>query len=129
MASEFKIEINERIWTISAAADTPLLYVLSNELPLDGPRFGCGLAHGGSCSVLVDGRETRFCVTPVGSLIGKSVTTLEGLPTFWARSAAPTQIPRGFRFSPIQRSRLCRNRPQLKRQRNGSSLEANRREE
>ena len=85
MSSEIKIKVNERLWPITSSPDTPLLYVLSNELLLQGPRFGCGLAQCGSCSVLVDGVETRSCVTPVGSLAGKSITTLEGLPAWYAK--------------------------------------------
>src|SRR6266481_3459514 len=80
-----RITVNQRVQDIDAPADTPLLYVLSNELALQGPRFGCGLAQCGSCSVLVDGVETRSCVTPVGSLAGKSITTLEGLPAWYAK--------------------------------------------
>ena len=83
MAS-LKIRVNERLHTIAAAPDTPLLYVLSNDLQLQGPRFGCGLAQCGSCSVLVNGVETRSCVTPVSAVEGKSVTTLEGLPAWYA---------------------------------------------
>ena len=79
------IKVNERVVAVAASPDTPLLYVLSNELLLQGPRFGCGLAQCGSCSVLVDGVETRSCVTPVGSLEGKSITTLEGLPAWYAK--------------------------------------------
>jgi aerobic-type carbon monoxide dehydrogenase small subunit (CoxS/CutS family) len=79
-----KIRVNEKSWTVEAAPDTPLLYVLSNELRLQGPRFGCGLAQCGSCSVLVNGVETRSCVTPVSAVEGKSVTTLEGLPAWYA---------------------------------------------
>ena len=79
------IKVNERVWPVAASPDTPLLYVLSNELLLQGPRFGCGLAQCGSCSVLMDGIEVRSCVTPVGSLEGKSITTLEGLPAWYAK--------------------------------------------
>ena len=93
MASELKIRVNERSWTVSAAPDTPLLYVLSNELLLQGPRFGCGLAQCGSCSVLVNGIETRSCVTPVSAVRGKSVTTLEGLPAWYAAQKKLAQIP------------------------------------
>jgi aerobic-type carbon monoxide dehydrogenase small subunit (CoxS/CutS family) len=85
MADGLSIKVNERLWPVAAAPDTPLLYVLSNELLLQGPRFGCGLAQCGSCSVLVDGVETRSCVTPVGSVKGKSITTLEGLPAWYAK--------------------------------------------
>ena len=63
-----------------ATADTPLLYVLRDELQLRGPRFGCGLAQCGACAVLLDGQEIRSCVTPVAAVTGRRVTTLEGLP-------------------------------------------------
>ena len=59
----------------------PLLYALRNDLGLHGPRFGCGLAQCGACTVHVDGRAVRSCVMPVGSLTGKKVVTLEGLGT------------------------------------------------
>ena len=93
MASGLKIKVNERLWTITAARDTPLLYVLSNELLLRGPRFGCGLAQCGSCSVLVEGVETRSCVTRVASVEGKSVTTLEGLPAWYAKQKGLSKVP------------------------------------
>jgi aerobic-type carbon monoxide dehydrogenase small subunit (CoxS/CutS family) len=92
MAGPLKIRVNERLTEISSAPDTPLLYVLSDELHLQGPRFGCGLAQCGSCSVLLNGEEIRSCVTPVSAVVGKSVTTLEGLPAWYAREKklAPT---------------------------------------
>lgn len=83
--SQFVITVNEKQSTVDVDSDTPLLYVLSNELGLRGPRFGCGLAQCGSCSVLVDGKETQSCVTPVSAVQGKSVTTLEGLPALYAK--------------------------------------------
>ena len=88
-----QIKVNERLWTIAAPPDTPLLYVLSNELRLQGPRFGCGLAQCGSCSVLVDGVERRSCVTPVSAVDGKAVTTLEGLPQLYADAKRLSYIP------------------------------------
>ena len=66
-----QIRVNERAWTVNAAPDTPLLYVLMNEMQLQGPRFGCGLAQCGSCSVLLNGVETRSCVTPVSAIGGE----------------------------------------------------------
>src|ERR1700731_2136465 len=93
MAVELKMKVNERTWTVSAAPDTPLLYVLANELQLHGPRFGCGLAQCGSCSVLVNGVETRSCVTPVSAVQGKSVTTLEGLPALYASQKKLAKAP------------------------------------
>jgi aerobic-type carbon monoxide dehydrogenase small subunit (CoxS/CutS family) len=85
MAGPLKIRVNNHLIEISSAPDTPLLYVLSDELQLQGPRFGCGLAQCGSCSVLLNGDEIRSCVTPVSAVEGKSVTTLEGLPAWYAR--------------------------------------------
>src|ERR1700730_16733396 len=93
MADGLSIKVNERLWPIAATPDTPLLYVLSNELLLQGPRFGCGLAQCGSCSVLVEGVETRSCVTPVASIEGKSVTTLEGLPSWYAKQKGLSKVP------------------------------------
>jgi isoquinoline 1-oxidoreductase alpha subunit len=65
--------------------DTPLLYVLRNDLNLSGPQFGCGLMQCGACSVLLEGKEIRSCATPVSAAAGKAVTTLEGLPARWAQ--------------------------------------------
>jgi aerobic-type carbon monoxide dehydrogenase small subunit (CoxS/CutS family) len=70
---------------IQAPNDTPLLYVLRNELELSGPQFGCGVAQCGSCSVLLEGKEIRSCITPLSAASGKEVTTLEGLPARWAQ--------------------------------------------
>jgi len=69
---------------VQAPGDTPLLYVLRNELELSGPQFGCGLSQCGACSVLIDGKETRSCTLPVSRVAAKEVTTLEGLPGRWA---------------------------------------------
>src|SRR5215813_8939232 len=85
MANDLKIKVNERAVTVTAAPETPLLYVLTDELQMQGPRFGCGLAQCGSCSVLIDGVETRSCVTPVASVKSKRVTTLEGLAGYYAK--------------------------------------------
>lgn len=79
-----RLTVNRSIQDVQADPETPLLYVLSGELALQGPRFGCGLAQCGSCSVLVDGVELRSCVTPLSAVAGKSVTTLEGLPAWYA---------------------------------------------
>ena len=82
--AELNLKVNERTRIVNARPDTPLLYVLMNDLDLQGPRFGCGLGQCGSCSVLVNGVETRSCMTPVSSVQGKSITTLEGLPAWYA---------------------------------------------
>ncbi len=78
------IKVNGQMRQVEASPDTPLLYVLSNDLALQGPRFGCGLAQCGSCSVLLDGAEVRSCQTPVGAVGGRAVTTLEGLAAWYA---------------------------------------------
>ena len=95
------IRVNERLWTVKAAPDTPLLYVLSGELELNGPRFGCGLAQCGSCSVLIDGVETRSCVTPLSTVGNRSVTTLEGLPAWYARQHKLSKTPA---LTPVQQA-------------------------
>ena len=75
------LKVNGATRSVDAAPDTPLLYVLRNDLALTGTHFGCGLAQCGACTVLVDGKAVRSCVTPVGSIEGNEVTTLEGLGT------------------------------------------------
>ena len=101
MTKTLHITVNEHAHEVGAAADTPLLYVLANELQLKGPRFGCGLAQCGSCSVLVNGVETRSCVTPVAAVVGKSVTTLEGLPHWYA---ATHHLPSAPPMHPVQQA-------------------------
>ena len=98
-----QINVNGKRATVTAAPDTPLLYVLMNELQLQGPRFGCGLAQCGSCSVLVDGVERRSCVTPLSAVEGKSVTTLEGLPAWYAASKRLASAPE---LHPVQQALL-----------------------
>jgi aerobic-type carbon monoxide dehydrogenase small subunit (CoxS/CutS family) len=93
MVQALSIRLNGRTQAVSSSPDTPLLYVLTDELQLNGPRFGCGLAQCGSCSVLVDGVEVRSCVTPVSAVAGKSVTTLEGLPALYAQQKGMARAP------------------------------------
>ena len=87
------IKVNGRDWPVSADPDTPLLYVLMNELGLKGPRFGCGLAQCGSCSVLADGIEIRSCQTPVSDVGNRTITTLEGLPALYAQQKGLATVP------------------------------------
>ena len=77
--ARFSLTVNGRTRVVDVEPDTPLLYVLRNDLELKGPRFGCGLAQCGACSVIVDGQAIRSCVTPVNTVQNGSVTTLEGL--------------------------------------------------
>ena len=73
------LDVNGRRLAVDAAPDTPLLYVLRNDLALDGPKFGCGMAQCGACTVHIDGAAVRSCITPVSAVGGKEVTTIEGL--------------------------------------------------
>jgi nicotinate dehydrogenase subunit A len=75
------LTVNGRAHSLDVDPATPLLYVLSDDLALNGPRFGCGLGQCGACTVIVRGRAVRSCVTPVGTLDGADITTLEGLGT------------------------------------------------
>jgi nicotinate dehydrogenase subunit A len=76
-----QITVNNVVQTVNSAADTPLLYVLRDDLQLSGPRFGCGLSQCGACTVLINGRATRSCVYPLSRVGDQPVTTLEGLGT------------------------------------------------
>jgi nicotinate dehydrogenase subunit A len=79
--SKIELEVNGRRRALDVDPSTPLLYVLGDDLQLRGPKFGCGLAQCGSCTVIVEGRAIRSCVTPVGDVAGAGITTLEGLGT------------------------------------------------
>jgi nicotinate dehydrogenase subunit A len=80
--AQYRFQVNGRAVTVDSWDPAqPLLYVLRNTLDLHGPKFGCGLAQCGACTVLLDGKATRSCVTPVRQAAGRSVTTIEGLGT------------------------------------------------
>ncbi len=81
MADTLTITVNGAQHPVAAAPDTPLLYVLRNELQLHGPKFGCGLEQCGACTVHVNGRAVRSCQMPVSQVANAQVTTLEGLGT------------------------------------------------
>lgn len=93
MAQDIKIKVNGREHVVNADPDTPLIYVLMNDLELKGPRFGCGLAQCGSCSVLADGVEIRSCQTPVSDVGSRAITTLEGLPALYAQQKKLSKAP------------------------------------
>jgi nicotinate dehydrogenase subunit A len=90
--SEITLTVNGRSHTVEVDPSTPLLYVLSDDLELRGPKFGCGLAQCGACTVLVAGQAIRSCVTPVEAMEGADITTLEGLGT----TENPHPIQRAF---------------------------------
>jgi len=77
--AQMKLKVNGQSRTVNVDPSTPLLYVLRNDLELRGPRFGCGLAQCGACSVILQGNAIRSCVTPVSAAQNKNITTLEGL--------------------------------------------------
>ena len=79
--AQFTLKINGKTRIVTTESSTPLLYVLRNDLELRGPRFGCGLAQCGACSVIMEGNAIRSCVTPVSAAQHKTITTLEGLGT------------------------------------------------
>jgi nicotinate dehydrogenase subunit A len=90
--NNFRLNVNGHDRHVKADPDTPLLYVLRNDLDLKGPRFGCGLGQCGACTVIIDGKATRSCVTPLSTVGSKSVTTLEGLGS----SRRPHRIQQAF---------------------------------
>jgi nicotinate dehydrogenase subunit A len=80
-AMPIRLKVNGVSHSVDVEPDTPLLYVLRNDLRLNGPKFGCGLGQCGACTVLLDGEPTRSCSTPVGDVGSEEVTTIEGLGT------------------------------------------------
>jgi nicotinate dehydrogenase subunit A len=74
-----RLSVNGRVHDVDAAPDTALLYVLRNDLELNGPKYGCGLGECGTCTVLIDGAAARSCVIPIDGCAGRDILTLEGL--------------------------------------------------
>jgi isoquinoline 1-oxidoreductase alpha subunit len=105
-------------------ADTPLLYVLRNDLELSGPQFGCGLAQCGACSVLLDGKEIRSCVTPLSAASGKEVTTLEGLPARWSRQKGLPAAEVDKTLHPVQQAWIEEQTPLCGFCQNGMMIKA-----
>ena len=79
--SAINLRVNGKVHAVDVDPTTPLLYVLSDDLELNGPKFGCGLGQCGACTVIVKGQAIRSCITPVKSVEGAEITTLEGLGT------------------------------------------------
>jgi aerobic-type carbon monoxide dehydrogenase small subunit (CoxS/CutS family) len=109
MANRFKLDVNGRMRAVTASPDTPLLYVLREQLRLDGPMFGCGLSQCGACAVLADGKEIRSCVTPVAAAAGRRLTTLEGLPQLYAQQKSLAKTPA---LHPVQQAWIDEQVPQ-----------------
>jgi nicotinate dehydrogenase subunit A len=77
--STISLTVNGRMHDVDTAPDTALLYVLRNDLALNGPKYGCGLGECGTCTVLIDGVAARSCVIPIQGCVGRDIVTLEGL--------------------------------------------------
>ena len=106
-----KIIVNGVPREVQAPGDTPLLYVLRNDLQLSGPQFGCGLAQCGACSVLIDGKEVRSCVTPLSTVANQEITTLEGLPGRWAKQKGLPAAEAENTLHPVQQAWIAEQTP------------------
>ena len=90
--TRYSLHVNGRLQKAEAESDSPLLYVLRDQLELHGPKFGCGMAQCGACTVHLDGQAVRSCVMPVSAVGNKKITTLEGMGT----SARPSRLQQAF---------------------------------
>src|SRR6266849_6205797 len=86
-----KLNVNGAEHSVTSTNDTPLLYVLRDQLDIRGPRFGCGLGQCGACTVHLDGKPIRSCITPVSNTAGHKITTLEGLAAVHSPKLHPVQ--------------------------------------
>jgi isoquinoline 1-oxidoreductase alpha subunit len=112
MPNEITLSVNGTKQVVSSAPETPLLFVLRNELKLTGPKMGCGMAQCGACAVLLDGEEIRTCITPVSYAVGKQVTTMEGLPGVWAAQKGLSAVDAGRTLHPVQQAWIDEQVPQ-----------------
>jgi nicotinate dehydrogenase subunit A len=103
--SRIKLTVNGRAHSVDVDPATPLLYVLTDDLALGGPKFGCGLGQCGACTVITGGHAVRSCVTPVSTMNGATITTLEGLGT----SATPHPIQQAFIDEQAAQCGFCLN--------------------
>ncbi len=99
------ITVNGKAHSVEAAGDTPLLYVLRNDLELNGAKYGCGFAQCGACTVVVEGKAVRSCVTVLSTVAGKGITTIEGLGT----AAKPHALQQAFIEEQAAQCGYCAN--------------------
>ncbi len=119
------ITVNGVRHEVQAPGDTPLLYVLRNELELRGPQFGCGLAQCGACSVLIDGKEVRSCITALSDVTAnQEITTLEGLPARWAKQKGLSAEEAKTTLHPVQQAWIEEQTPQCGFCQNGMMIKA-----
>ena len=100
-----RLTVNGRIHDVNAAPDTALLYVLRNDLELNGPKYGCGLGECGACAVLIDGIAARSCVIPIEGCTGRDIVTLEGLGS----RASPDPVQDAFIAEQAAQCGYCLN--------------------
>jgi nicotinate dehydrogenase subunit A len=103
--SAITLKVNGQTHSIDADPSTPLLYVLSDDLALGGPKFGCGLGQCGACTVIVKGQAIRSCITPLKRVAGAEITTLEGLGTI----EKPHPLQRAFIEEQAAQCGFCLN--------------------
>jgi isoquinoline 1-oxidoreductase alpha subunit len=119
------ITVNGARREVHAPGDTPLLYVLRNELLLTGPQFGCGLAQCGACSVLIDGKEVRSCITALSDVsANQEITTLEGLSARWAKQKSLPAEEAKNSLHPVQQAWIEEQTPQCGFCQNGMMIKA-----
>jgi isoquinoline 1-oxidoreductase alpha subunit len=106
------ISVNGNLREVKSSQDTPLLYVLRDELNVASPQFGCGLAQCGACSVLLDGQEVRSCIVSVSQAAGKEVVTIEGLPERWAKQKNLSPTETKALLHPVQEAWIEQQVPQ-----------------
>jgi nicotinate dehydrogenase subunit A len=105
VAKRIELNVNGKTHTIEAEPDMPLLYALRDDLGLSNPRFGCGLAQCGACTVLINGVPVRSCTTPVDTVAGKAVTTLNGIGT----EEKPHKVQAAFIAEQVPQCGYCLN--------------------
>ena len=119
------INVNGVKREVHAPGDTPLLYVLRNDLLLTGPQFGCGMAQCGACSVLIDGKEVRSCITALSDVApSQEITTLEGLPARWAKQTNLSAYEAKNTLHPVQQAWITEQTPQCGFCQNGMMIKA-----
>ena len=104
-AGPVDLRVNGAGHRVEVSRDTKLLYVLRNDLELNGPKFGCGLGECGACAVLIDGKPARSCYIPISAVAGREVTTLEGL----TEDGAPGPVQRAFIAEQAAQCGYCLN--------------------
>lgn len=115
-----ELVVNGKKENVTSSPDTPLLYVLRDELGVKSPKFGCGLQQCGACSVLANGASRRSCVQPISNFDGQTITTVEGLPAMWAQT---TKVPH-VDLHPVQQAWIELQVPQCGYCQNGMMITA-----